>query len=325
MQPITASILYAFVECPHRIWLDSNEDPAKRDQISPFIQLLWERGSKFERETIQRLNLPFLDVSALPIEQKARETLAAMQRREPLIYGGRVVHDDLIGEPDLLRREGTGYIAGDIKSGAGEEGGDDEGDGKPKRHYAVQLALYTDVLGRIGQSADRRAFVWDIHGDEVDYDFNQPQGVRNKETLWQFYEQTLAEARRILVGDEKTLPASAAGCKLCHWYSNCRKAITDSDDLTQISELGRSKRDAMIGEIATVAELAEINPEAFIIKKKTRFEGVGPNTLRKFQARALLLKGTSKNRSVGTLLAMLGGVSWVRHGLAGAVSAVPAS
>ena len=37
------------------------------------------------------------------------------------------------------------------------------------------------------------------------------------------------------------------------------------------------------------------------------------------------LSGTSKNRSVGTLLAMLGGVSWVRHGLAGAVSAVPAS
>ena len=37
------------------------------------------------------------------------------------------------------------------------------------------------------------------------------------------------------------------------------------------------------------------------------------------------VKGTSKNRSVGTLLAMLGGVSWVRHGLAGAVSAVPAS
>lgn len=290
MTQISASILYSLVQCPHRVSLDAFEDPAKRDPVSPFVELLWERGTKFESETIAGMNLSFLDLSRVPVAKKEEETLAAMQRGESLIYGGRIVHGDLVGQPDLMRREGSGYVSGDIKSGSGEEGADDDGDGKPKRHYAVQLALYTDVLERIGQSAGRRAFVWDIHGDEVAYDFDQPQGVRNKETLWQFYEQTLAEARRILGGDAKTLPASAAGCKLCHWYSNCRKAITDSDDLTQISELGRSKRDAMIGEIATVAELAEINPEAFTVKKKTRFEGVGPNTLKKFQARARLLR-----------------------------------
>ena len=50
MPPITASLLYALVECPHRVWLDATEDPAKRDEVSPFIELLWERGSKFERE-----------------------------------------------------------------------------------------------------------------------------------------------------------------------------------------------------------------------------------------------------------------------------------
>jgi hypothetical protein len=92
--------------------------------------------------------------------------LEAMDRDEPLIYGGRIAAGDLLGDPDLLRKDEAGYVAGDIKSGAGEEGGGNEGEGKPKKHYAVQLALYTDILERLGRSAGRRGFVWDIHGEE---------------------------------------------------------------------------------------------------------------------------------------------------------------
>jgi hypothetical protein len=38
---------------------------------------------------------------------------------------------------------------------------------KPKLHYAVQLAFYVDILERLGLSAGRGAFVWDINGEEV--------------------------------------------------------------------------------------------------------------------------------------------------------------
>jgi len=43
----------------------------------------------------------------------------------------------------------------DIKSGMGFEGADEEkGDeGKPKKHYAVQLCLYNDCLKRLGFAA----------------------------------------------------------------------------------------------------------------------------------------------------------------------------
>lgn len=177
MPPITASLLYALVECPHRVWLDAVEDPAKRDPTSPFVELLWERGSKFERETIEGLELSYLDLSGLSPGERERETLAAMQRGEDLIYSGRISSGDLLGQPDLLKREGTGYVAGDIKSGAGEEGADEE-DKKPKKHYAVQLALYTDILAQLGLSAGRRAFVWDIRGDQIEYDLQIPQGIR---------------------------------------------------------------------------------------------------------------------------------------------------
>lgn len=76
----------------------------------------------------------------LKADEKERLTLEAMLRGDALIYGGRISADDLIGIPDLLRKEVGGYIPGDIKSGAGEEAGGEDGDGKPKLHYAVQLA-----------------------------------------------------------------------------------------------------------------------------------------------------------------------------------------
>ena len=72
-----------------------------------------------------------------------------MARGEPLIYGGRIRSDDLLGMPDLLRKETGGYVPGDIKSGRGKDSADDEHDGKPKRHYAVQIALYVDILERL--------------------------------------------------------------------------------------------------------------------------------------------------------------------------------
>ena len=177
--PITASILYDIVSCPQRVALDAFGDPVARDEVNSFVRLLWERGALFERETIDKLKLQFLDLAHYEAEERERLTLEAMQRGEPLIYSGRISADDLIGIPDLLRKEVGGYVPGDIKSGAGEEGGGDDSDGKPKVHYAVQLGLYVDVLERLNLSAGRRAFVWDIHGDEVPYDFTTPQGAKS--------------------------------------------------------------------------------------------------------------------------------------------------
>jgi hypothetical protein len=144
-------------------------NPSERDAVSPFLRLLWERGTAREKEVIAALKEPLLDLSATQPDEKEPLTLAAMDRGEALIYGGRSSSDDLIGEPDLLRKQENGYVAGDIKSGAGEEGATEEHDGKPKLHYAVQLALYTDILERLGRSHSRIPFVWDIHGSEVPY------------------------------------------------------------------------------------------------------------------------------------------------------------
>lgn len=285
---VTASILYDLVQCPQRVALDAFGDRTQRDAINPFVRLLWERGTLFERETIAKLQLPFLDLSRADDVDRERLTLEAMARGEPLIYGGRIHADDLLGMPDLLRKETGGYVPGDIKSGRGEEGGGDEHDGKPKLHYAVQLALYVAILERLDRSAGRRAFVWDIHGDEVAYDFTTLPG----QGLWDDYEATLAEARVILARELVPLPAYGSVCKLCHWHTHCIAELTASDDLTLIPYLTRSDRDAMRDSIQTIAAFSTINPEGFIKDKKTVIPGMGADRLRQLQARATMLKGS---------------------------------
>jgi predicted RecB family nuclease len=285
--PVTAALLYDLVACPHRVTMDLYADPAERDKPNAFVELLWERGSLYEKEVIAGLKDPFLDLSSFAGDEKELRTSEAMQRGDPLIYGGRIQAEGLLGDPDLLRKHKSGYVAGDIKSGSGEEGPDDNS--KPKVHYAVQLGLYTDILERKGLSAGRHAFVWDIHGREVLYDFETPYGKRSPRTLWQDYEDALHEAQAIISRNMSTLPAFGAVCKLCHWYTACVRRLKETNDLTMIPELGRSKRDVMHGIIQTVSQLASADPESFVTGNKSVLPGIGPDTIRKFRERAKLL------------------------------------
>nr|VFK19446.1 MAG: RecB family nuclease, putative, TM0106 family [Candidatus Kentron sp. LFY] len=283
---ITASMLYDLVQCPHRVTMDIHGDPALRDEINPFVQLLWEKGTTHEHDVIDGLDVAVVDLSPHSGEEKEFLTRKAMDDAAPLIHGGRISVDNLLGYPDLLRKSNDGYIAGDIKSGAGEEG--DENGRKPKKHYGVQLSLYTDILARCGMGASRRSFVWDIHRDEVTYDLDEPQGKRNPWTMWGVYRDALQQTQGIISRSLDTKPAYGSSCKLCHWYSACLAALEESDDLTLLPELGRAKRDAMMDRIPSISDLASIDVEGYITGRKTHFLGIGPDSLRKFQARARL-------------------------------------
>lgn len=284
---VTASILYNLVECPQRVALDAFGDAVRRDEVSSFVRLLWERGTLFEQQTVASLKIPFVDLSRVNEHDRERLTLDAMTKGEPLIYGGCIKAADLFGKPDLLRKEVGGYVPGDIKSGRATEGGDEDHGGRPKRHYAVQLGLYVDVLERLNLSAGRRAFVLEIQGDEIEYDFRGPS------KLWGDYEKALASARSILTKQVVPMPGYASVCKLCHWHSRCLAELTAADDLTLIPFLRRSDRDTMRDRIATISALSDINPHEFITGKKTVFAGIGADRFLALHARAVLLKASS--------------------------------
>ena len=67
------------------------------------------------------------------------------------------------------------------------------------------------------------------------------------------------------------------------------KRLRETDDLTTIPDLGRSKRDVMHGYVRTVADFARTPIEKLLSGKKTLFSGIGPDSLRKFHDRARLL------------------------------------
>lgn len=287
---ITASQVYDHVQCPHRPVMDATKPESERDETSAFVEMLWEQGVAHEESVLAALNIS-ADMSQVPLDQREAATLAAMARKEPLIYRGRISADDLLGEPDLLELQSCGgYIPGDIKSGSGLEGGDEETEGRLKRHYAVQHGHYSNILERkqLGVG-NHMAFVVDNEAARIPYDLDTPMGVRNLQTWYGFYEDAVVAVRNNLCGATKTLPALGATCKLCHWYSSCKAAVIAADDLSLIAELGRSKRDTLIRLIPTVKELAGANIDNFISGKKTVFPGIGPGTLEKYQARARLL------------------------------------
>lgn len=283
---ITASQLYDHVSCPHRVALDAFGDAQARDELSPFVRMLWERGSAFERDVLARL--PALTVAIAPGEgDREAATLAAMDAGATIIQGGRISVEDLLGEPDLLVRVGDAYMPADIKSGRGEEG---EGpDATPKAHYAVQVALYVDVLERLGRSAGRFAEIWDIRGDRVRYALDERRGPRTEGTWWSLYESCRDEVRETLSREVTTRGALAASCGLCHWRSVCVAQLEAAEDLTLVPSLGRALRDRMAPTIGTLSDFAATNPETLINGARTVFPGLGADRLRLFHMRARLL------------------------------------
>lgn len=289
-EKITASALYDYVHCPHRVFLDKFEDYTKRDEISPFVRLLWERGYLYEKEVISKLEVPFTDLSAMQGEEKEDATTKAINNSDSLIYSGRITFNNKVGEPDILRKNESGYIAGDIKSGAGLESSSDLEEGKPKKHYTVQLALYTDILIGKNFGSTSNAFVWDINGEEIIYDFDKPLSSTSPTSLWQFYKDCENDVSNIYRKKIITNPAYSSMCKLCQWRTFCTGELIRSDDLTLIPELGRQKRDTLNLKMMTVKELADANINDYTDGKKTIFRGIGLKTLKKFQYRAALQK-----------------------------------
>lgn len=289
MPTITAAQLYDHVACPHRVHLDAFGDPQHRDEISPFVRLLWERGNSYEATIVSQFkDGEYISLRELGPADREAATIAAMTDCVPLIYGGRISADDLLGEPDLLIKQGAGYIAADIKSGQGEEGDLDEDDTKLKLHYVVQVALYSDILIRLGFGVGHMAEIWDIKGAHVPYDLDAPRHSKTSETWWDVYCQQLDAVRAILNGGG-TRGALASACKLCHWYSHCRAALVQAGDLSLIPSLGRALRDGMVEHLSCIKDFAAADPEAFIDGKKTSIPKLGVDRLRLFHSRAKLL------------------------------------
>ena len=245
---ITASKLYDYLQCPHLIWREIHGPQEERlKEVNPFIQMLWNRGIQHEERVIKEIG-EFTDISRGSFEERFSKTIQAIEDNAPLIYQGVLYSENLFGIPDLLKRMPDGsYVPIDIKSGSGLDG--ENGKGKPKKHYAVQLCLYVELLQQLGLKNNRQGIVFDVHKNEVVYHLDELIGNGNGITCWEFYQETKAKAQSLLDNKVQNKPAMSGACKLCPWYNSCKKWCQNNQDLTMIFYLGRAKRDAINEEL----------------------------------------------------------------------------
>jgi len=60
---LTASKLYNYLQCPHRVWRDAYGPQAEKiKETNPFVQLLWDKGVQHEQKAVSRLG-DFVDLS----------------------------------------------------------------------------------------------------------------------------------------------------------------------------------------------------------------------------------------------------------------------
>jgi uncharacterized protein len=284
---ITGSMLHDLIRCDHRVALDIHGDTGGRDEPNEFVELLWQGGVEHEEAIIAELlaaSPGSVDLRQIAPDRRQAYTLLAMDAKAPLIVGGEIAELDLLGRPDLIRRDGDGYIAGDIKLCAGEDGTP----GVPRLRYAVQVCLYSDILERIDRLSRPYGFIIDGNGEELEFALDVDLGG-SKGALVDRYDEALQHARDIADDTVLTLSVQAAECKLCRWYSTCKADVVARDDLTRIPQLGRSLRDRMRHTFPTVKALADADVEMHMDGSKTAFPGLGADRLRRFQDRARLL------------------------------------
>jgi len=297
---LTASRLYDYCQCPHKVWRDIHgPQEEKIQETNPFVELLWRKGLQHEQKIIEQIG-EFLDLSHGSLEERFQKTLDAMKNNTPLIYQGVLIYENLLGIPDLLQKlENGSYIPVEIKSGMGYEGADEEAgeEGRPKKHYAVQLCLYNELLKKLGFASHDKGKILDINSEEVEYELAAPIGVRNQTTFWEFYTQIKEEIFFLMSNDRKNRPALAGICKLCPWYFSCKKWCEKTKDLSNIFYLGRAMRDIINTDLSleNFEDLASINVQAVIQEKKINkqyLRGIGEKLLTKFRTRAVILSKT---------------------------------
>jgi len=284
---LTAQDLYNYTKCAHRVYLDANGDPAEKSEVSSFVKLLWEMGLQKELEHLGTLaGTPVEDLKALSLAKAAERTSELMRSGAPLIYQGVLRTDHLLGRPDLLvwRDDNASalgpyyYEAIDIKAGRGWE--EREGS-KPKfkRHYALQIMFYRDLLARVQGYAPALGRIINIDSKTEEFvcaDFEAD------------YLSALREVEQLVAAKESSEPVLGSGCTQCEWYRKCRRWVEDTRDPTGLFFVGKQKFALKERGLATIEAIAAMDVKRYL-KGPEKIPGMAEKSLERMKRRALVM------------------------------------
>ncbi len=250
--------------CPRRVQLDLVK-PGEPLEQPPDVQKRIDDGIAFEAGIVDECrrhaqpDWEFIDEKAWSAQQ-IEATRAAVEAGASVIVGARLPDDTdakRSGAPDLLVKEGNGYIAVDVKHHLTLDEDDDRGDppnvseladptpgaSEPRagtslrrnKDDALQLAHYRRLLDAHGWASD--SSLAGIIGKErlvAWYDLDAPmwltpaksgdkkQERRSTMEVYEFeFEFRLDMAAEALDGQDLLPPVSIGECKTCGWREHC--------------------------------------------------------------------------------------------------------
>ena len=292
---VTAQDLYNYTKCLHRVYLDSNGDPSEKSEVSSFVKLLWEVGLQTERDYITSLgDQEIVDLQNLGVEPAFQETLLAMEHGAPVIYQGCLIHEHLVGRPDLLVKRGDGasrfgdylYEPIDIKAGKGWE----EADGKNprfKEHYAFQILFYRLLLEQIQGTVPAGGRIINVDKQLEEFD---PAPFAER------FNQAMQDVQQLVSGDETSEPVLGSHCTMCGWFSRCYRWVKDESDPTGLFFVGKQKFALREQGLRTIQDIAHMDVQTYL-KPPHKIPRMGKVSLTRMKERAqVLLEGKPRIR-----------------------------
>jgi predicted RecB family nuclease len=287
---ITAQDLYNYTKCLHRVFLDSHGDPLEKSEVSAFVKLLWEVGLQTERDYIRSLgDQEVVDLQDLGIESAFQKTLSAMEQGAAMIYQGCLIHENLVGRPDLLvkREDGSSrfgpflYEPVDIKAGKGWE----EAEGRTrkfKEHYAFQIIFYRLVLEKIQGTVPPDGRIINVDRQIEEFD---PAPFEGR------FHQAMQDVQQLVSGAVSSEPVLGSHCTMCGWFTRCYRWVKTESDPTGIFFVGKQKFALREQGLRTIEDIAGMDVQLYLAPPR-KIPRMGKASLSRMKERArVLLEG----------------------------------
>lgn len=247
---ITGTTVYTYAACPRAAELDLHEDRAKRRPLTEAEELVRRRGR--ELEAVRTANLGYAEpkYGKGDYGDGARQTAAFLGDGVAGVMQAVLLEGDLLGIPDLLRKEPGAsalgdfhYVVGDVKSSS-----------MARADQALQVAFYGRLLTRLQDRPPSYGFLWLKDGREQRLPLAELDPV-----LDDVLDRVVALARGRADGERPFLSSS---CRRCHWSDVCAEALVAGDDLSRLDGMTRGLRTTLeqVG-VRRVSDLVDASVE----------------------------------------------------------------
>ncbi|HUG48743.1 MAG TPA: TM0106 family RecB-like putative nuclease [Candidatus Limnocylindria bacterium] len=268
---VSATDLVGFLACGHLTRLERAQAAGlirKPHREDPEVELLQRRGGEHEGRYIAQLEADGRQVTRLradwerPYEERAAETIAAMQRGDDVIYQATVFDGRWVGHPDFLLRVPGASALGDWHY----EVADTKLAHSAKAGALVQICSYVDQLERIQVRRPDRVYVVTGGAEIGCHDFRTAELMAYYAYARARFEEALDEAISgapvYPISREDSYPDPVEHCAVCRWFPEfCQRAWRDDDALPLVAGISRRQR-GLLGEnsVATMLALSQLPP-----------------------------------------------------------------